>query len=218
MGSETGVGCRLWFASASPRAPRSRTSFRVAPYGDASVIMARNNATFLFGLLTEHGGYPRVAGLGAAVERKIKLIRESRLMPGPERQLAQSRFPRHAPTPEPRAATACDRHIVTCVILPKPSGARLRTFALARSSRACNFSCSAAAAALVGKYLLARRRVWPSDGKPDRVQARERVRRAQLFRAALRREIEERRPVVRSSQAFAARPDTNFGIGPLATL
>jgi hypothetical protein len=77
MGSETGVGCRFWFASASPRAPRSRTSFRVAPYGDASVIMARNNATFLFGLLTEHGGYPRVAGLGAAVERKIKLIRES---------------------------------------------------------------------------------------------------------------------------------------------
>jgi hypothetical protein len=44
---------------------------------------------------------------------------------------------------------------------PAPLGARLSTFALARSSLACNFSRSAAAAALVGKVLLARRRVWP---------------------------------------------------------
>ena len=43
----------------------------------------------------------------------------------------------------------------------RASGARLSTFALASSSRVCNFSRSAAAAALVGKKLLARRRVWP---------------------------------------------------------
>ena len=135
--------------------------FASLPTGMPRSLMARNKRHFLVRLAHEHGGaYPRIAGLGAAVERKIKLIQESRQMPGPERQLAQSRFPHHPPTPEPRAATACDRHIATCVIL-KPSGARLRTFAMARSSLACNFVRCAAAAALVGKDLLARRRVWP---------------------------------------------------------
>src|SRR4051812_20214922 len=42
-----------------------------------------------------------------------------------------------------------------------PFGVRLRTCSLARSSFTCNFFRSAAAAALVGKNLLARRRVWP---------------------------------------------------------
>jgi hypothetical protein len=40
-------------------------------------------------------------------------------------------------------------------------GVRLRTFAFARSTLPCNFLRSTTAAGLVGKKLLARRRVWP---------------------------------------------------------
>ena len=68
---------------------RSRRCSRSLPTGMPRSLMARNKRHFLVRLAHEHGGaYPRIAGLGAAVERKIKLIQESRQMPGPERQLA----------------------------------------------------------------------------------------------------------------------------------
>jgi hypothetical protein len=89
MGSETGVGCRTLVrvrvgaiaAGAQVADIISRRSLR--GYGAQQMPLSCSACS-----PSTAGPYPRVAGLGAAVEQKIKLIREPRLMPGAERQLA----------------------------------------------------------------------------------------------------------------------------------
>src|SRR6476620_6597267 len=62
---------------------------------------------------------------------------------------------------EPGAGDGTGSPQVGLSALPARPGLRARTCSLTRWSFTCNFARSAAAAALVGKNLLARRRVWP---------------------------------------------------------
>src|SRR6478609_10705752 len=75
-----------------------------------------------------------------------------------------------------------------------PFGVRLRTCSLARSSFTCNFARYAAAAALVGKNLLARRRVWPFRTYHSNELSALVCRRRGLFRASDKSGLLELRP------------------------
>ena len=96
--------------------------------------------------------------------------------------------------PNPGAGDGTGSPQVGLSALPARPGLRARTCSLTRSSFTCNFARYAAAAALVGKNLLARRRVWPFRTYHSNELSALVCRRRGLFRASDKSGLLELRP------------------------